>query len=204
MNVLVVRAHPLQAPQSRSMLLTDAFLESYLSNRAAKVTDLRLYEVAVPEIDLDMLTAWQALMGGEHFAHLSAQQQTKLTLFGNYTEQFLESDLVVIANPLWNLSVPTRLKAWIDTVIVAGKTFRYTDAGAPEGLAQGKTVVHLQASGSHFDAQDPACQYIRTIFGFFGCDVHQVTAEGMDHEPQRAEEIMADALGRVRELAASL
>lgn len=74
MNVLVVRAHPLQTPQSRSMLLTDAFLENYLSNREAKVTDLRLYEVAVPEIDLDMLTAWQALMGGEHFAHLSAQQ----------------------------------------------------------------------------------------------------------------------------------
>lgn len=201
MNVLVIRAHPLEANRSRSMSMADAFVGAYTERSPeARVTEMRLYEQAVPEIDLDLLTGWASLREGEHFAHLSGAQQNKLTLFDTYTRQFLESDLVVIANPLWNLSVPTRLKAWIDTVVVAGKTFRYTESGAAEGLATGKTVVHLQASGGHFDMQDPACQYIKGLFSFLGCQVHQLAAEGMDHEPHRAEEIMTAALAAAAEL----
>lgn len=204
-RVLVIRAHPLESNQSRSMTMTDAFVEKYQElHPDAQIVQTRLYETAIPEIDLDMLTGWKELQGGEHFSHLTNAQQNKLTLFNGYTQRFLEADVVVIANPLWNLSVPTRLKAWIDTVVVAGKTFRYLDTGEAVGLVPGKKVVHLQASGGIFGAQDPACQYIRGVFGFLGCDVTEVTAEGMDHEPHRAEEIMEDALRRVREAAESL
>lgn len=205
MRTLIIRAHPLEANASRSMQMTDAFVESFKeSHPDALVQELRLYEVAIPEIDLDLLTGWKALGDGEHFAHLSTAQQNKITLFNNYTQQFLDSDLVVIANPLWNLSIPTRLKAWIDTVVVSGRTFRYNEQGEAEGLAGGKRVVHLQASGGHFDAQDPACQYVKGVFSFLGCDVDQIAAEGMDHEPDRAEEIMEGAFERVRELARSI
>ncbi|MDN6329074.1 MAG: FMN-dependent NADH-azoreductase [Brachybacterium sp.] len=205
MRVLVIRAHPLDSSKSRSMAMADVFLEELRSSHPdASVDDVRLYETAVPEIDLDMMTGWERLADGEHFSHLTGPQQNKLALFDQYTKQFQAADLVVIANPLWNLSVPTRLKAWIDTICRAGVTFRYTEAGAAKGLVKGKTVVHLQASGGHFDQQDPACLYIRGMFSFLGCEVHTVAAEGMDHEPDRAEQILEEAHVRVRELARGL
>ncbi len=61
----------------------------------------------------------------------------KIARFNELTEQFLAADKIVIANALWNLNIPTKLKAWFDTVNVAGKTFRYTENG-PEGLVTGK------------------------------------------------------------------
>lgn len=154
----------------------------------------------MPEIDIDLLSGWEALRAGEQFVHLDPLQQAKLTLFENYTMQFQSSDVVVIANPLWNLSVPTRLKAWVDTVCRAGVTFRYNTEGRAEGLAAGKKVVHLQASGGHFGGKDPASAWLRTVFTFLGCEFSQYSAEGMDHEPQRADEIMAAALADVTQL----
>ncbi|MEJ6542419.1 FMN-dependent NADH-azoreductase [Brachybacterium paraconglomeratum] len=205
MRALIVRAHPLDPSKSRSMTMADAFVEELTAHRPDTVVDdVRLYETAVPEIDLDMMTGWERLRAGEHFSHLTGAQQNKLALFDRYTEQFQSADLVVIANPLWNLSVPTRLKAWIDTICRAGVTFRYTAEGEAEGLVTDKTVVHLQASGGHFGQQDPASLYIAGMFQFLGCTTHTVAAEGMDHEPDRAEEIMEAALHRVRELARSL
>lgn len=205
MRALIVRAHPLDPSKSRSMTMADAFVEELTAHRPDTVVDdVRLYETAVPEIDLDMMTGWERLRAGEHFSHLTGAQQNKLALFDQYTKQFQSADLVVIANPLWNLSVPTRLKAWIDTVCRAGVTFRYTAEGEAEGLVTDKTVVHLQASGGHFGQQDPASLYIAGMFQFLGCTTHTLAAEGMDHEPDRVEEIMEAALLRVRELACSL
>ena len=117
MRALIVRAHPLDPSKSRSMTMADAFVEELTAHRPDTVVDdVRLYETAVPEIDLDMMTGWERLRAGEHFSHLTGAQQNKLALFDQYTKQFQAADLVVIANPLWNLSVPTRLKAWIDTI----------------------------------------------------------------------------------------
>lgn len=205
MRALIIRAHPLDPSKSRSMTMADAFVEELTAHRPDTVVDdVRLYETAVPEIDLDMMTGWERLRAGEHFSHLTGAQQNKLALFDQYTKQFQSADLVVIANPLWNLSVPTRLKAWIDTICRAGMTFRYTAEGEAEGLVTDKTVVHLQASGGHFGQQDPASLYIAGMFQFLGCTTHTLAAEGMDHEPDRAAEIMEEALRRVRELARSL
>lgn len=58
-------------------------------------------------------------------------------MFNSYTEEFLQQDKIIIANPLWNLSIPTRLKAWIDCITVAGKTFKYTETGSV-GIVKGK------------------------------------------------------------------
>ena len=187
------------------MELTDAFIDSFKeAHPDAQIQELRLYEVAIPEIDLDLLTGWSSLGAGEHFAHLSNAQQNKITMFNTYTQQFLDADVIMIANPLWNLSIPTRLKAWIDTVVVSGRTFRYNDKGEAEGMAQGKRVVHVQTSGGHFNAQDPACTYIKGVFTFLGCDVDQIVAEGMDHAPDEADQIMSEAAKKVRELVQRL
>ncbi|SES31687.1 FMN-dependent NADH-azoreductase [Corynebacterium cystitidis] len=101
MKVLIIRAHPLESNNSRSMTMADTFRDAYKdAHPDAQVEELRLYEVAIPEIDIDLLSGWEQLSRGEHFAHLTQQQQSKLTLYDNYTDQFLNADLVVVANPL--------------------------------------------------------------------------------------------------------
>ena len=204
-KLLVVRAHPLTSEFSRSMQLTDEFVRAYAETHPGDdVLDLNLYDRAVPEIDLDLLSARQKLGSGVPFGHLDQREQLKVTLFDGYTSQFLNVDKIVVANPLWNLNVPTRLKAWIDTIAVAGQTFRYTEDGVAVGLVHGKRAVHIQTSGGVFEGLDPASLYVKTIFTFLGVeDFQQVFAEGMDHDPEHAGEIVAVALERVRDVAAA-
>jgi FMN-dependent NADH-azoreductase len=101
------------------------------------------------------------------------------------TEELLSSDLLVIASPMWNFGIPSSLKAWIDHVVRAGKTFNYAGAGV-EGLAKDKKAILVLASGGVFSEgpwkpYDTAEPYLRQILGFIGIDkVQTVRAEGMN------------------------
>ena len=100
--------------------------------------------------------------------------------------QFLAADVIVVGAPLYNFSIPSQLKAWIDRLAQAGRTFRYTAEG-PDGLAKGKTVVAVLSRGGIYStseagqAMEHQETYLKTIFGFFGItDVRVVRAEGTD------------------------
>ncbi|KQX87470.1 FMN-dependent NADH-azoreductase [Variovorax sp. Root473] len=99
--------------------------------------------------------------------------------------QFLAADVVVIGAPLYNFTIPTQLKAWIDRLAQAGRTFKYTDKG-PVGLAGGKTVIVASSRGGIYStseggqAAEHQESYLKVIFGFFGItDVRFVRAEGI-------------------------
>lgn len=201
-KLLVVRAHPLNNRESRSMKVTDAFVQSYKQHHPEdQVEDINVYELQVPEIDSDLLNAWDDLSKGVRFYALTTEQQHKITVFNALTDSFLEHDKVVVASPLWNLSIPTKLKAWLDTITVAGKTFRYTESGSV-GMVEGKKVLHIQANGGIYKGNDPASQYVKTLFTFLGVtDFHQLFAEGMDYNPAQADEIVAKVVEQAKELA---
>ena len=100
-------------------------------------------------------------------------------------EDFLVADIVVIGAPMYNFSLPTQLRAWLDRLAVPGKTFRYTGSGA-EGLAGGKRVIVASARGGLYGEGAPAAfldhqeTYLRGFFGFLGItDVTFVRAEGL-------------------------
>lgn len=99
--------------------------------------------------------------------------------------QFLASDVIVVGAPLYNFSIPTQLKAWIDRIAQAGRTFTYTDKG-PVGLAVGKTVIVASTRGGVYSTSDAGNamehqeSYLKTVFGFLGItDVRFVRAEGL-------------------------
>jgi len=100
---------------------------------------------------------------------------------------FQAADIVVIGAPMYNFSIPTQLKSWIDRVMVAGKTFRYTASG-PEGLAGGKRVVVAIARGGVYpqgSAGEHVEPYLKFVFGFVGItDVAFVRAEGLAISPE--------------------
>jgi FMN-dependent NADH-azoreductase len=119
--------------------------------------------------------------------------------------EFEAADAVVLGVPMYNFAIPGQLKAWIDRVAVAGRTFRYTEHG-PQGLAVGKRVIaaasyggaHPAGGGSNF--VEP---YLRFLFGFLGIDeVEFVTAEGLAVSPQQRELALAAARTRIGALDA--
>ena len=99
--------------------------------------------------------------------------------------QFLAADVIVVGAPLYNFTVPTQLKAWIDRLAQAGRTFKYTEKG-PVGLATGKTLIVASTRGGIYStsevgqAMEHQESYLKVVFGFFGVtDVRFVRAEGV-------------------------
>lgn len=116
-------------------------------------------------------------------------------------QQFLDADVIVIGAPMYNFGVPSTLKAWIDRVSVAGKTFRYTEKG-PEGLAGGKRVIVASGRGGiHAGAPSDFVEpYLSFLFGFLGIkDVEFVRAEGVGYSPQHRADALAAAHASIPE-----
>jgi FMN-dependent NADH-azoreductase len=115
-------------------------------------------------------------------AALSGANELETARNAAVLEEFLGADVVVIGAPLYNFALPSQLKAWIDRISVAGKTFRYTDKG-PEGLAGGKQVIVAVSRGGVYPPGSPAEfgeSYLKFLFGFLGVtDVTFVRAEGL-------------------------
>jgi FMN-dependent NADH-azoreductase len=122
-------------------------------------------------------------------------------------DEFLGSDTVVIGAPMYNFTLPSQLKAWLDRILVAGKTFRYTENG-PEGLAGGRRVIVALARGGMYDAGTPAASlehlesYLRGIFNFIGIEPEFVAADGLNFGPEQREASLTAALGESVLLAA--
>lgn len=118
--------------------------------------------------------------------------------------QFLASDVIVIGAPLYNFSIPSQLKAWIDLVSVAGVTFRYGPNGAEGMLEHKRAIIVATAGGQH--AGQPSgrahADYLRLLLAFLGVsDVRVIAAEGLAMGPAVREPALAAARGQVAELA---
>jgi FMN-dependent NADH-azoreductase len=122
-------------------------------------------------------------------------------------DEFLAAEAVVIGAPMYNFSLPTQLKAWIDRIMVAGKTFRYTASG-PEGLVSGKRVIVALARGGHYhEASGMAAlehleTYLKAVFNFIGIEPEFVAADGVNLGPEQRAAALSLALGTTERLAA--
>lgn len=118
-------------------------------------------------------------------AEPTAAQRHENEVSERLVNQFLAADVIVVGAPLYNFTVPTQLKAWIDRLAQAGRTFKYTDKG-PVGLATGKTLIVASTRGGIYStseggqAMEHQESYLKVVFGFFGVtDVRFVRAEGV-------------------------
>ena len=122
-------------------------------------------------------------------------------------DEFLAADTIVIGAPMYNFTLPTQLKSWIDRIVIAGKTFHYTQDG-PEGLAKGKRVIIAVARGGFYHEGSPASAlehletYLRGVFNFIGIEPEFVTADGLSIGPDQRESSIKDAIGETVRLAA--
>ncbi|HEV7370087.1 FMN-dependent NADH-azoreductase [Arenibaculum sp.] len=130
---------------------------------------------------------------------LNEEQRRELALTDALLDEFLAADAVVIGAPMQNFSIPTQLKAWMDRIAQAGRTFRYTEQG-PVGLAGGKQVVIVSTRGGFYAGQpheaalDHQEAYLRAFLGFLGItDVSVVRAEGLNIGPEARSQAMEAA-----------
>lgn len=125
-------------------------------------------------------------------------------------EEFLGADIVVIGAPMYNFTIPSQIKAWLDRIVIGGKTFRYSEAGV-QGLAGGKKVIvassrgGLYAPGMPSEANDFQEPYLRAIFRFIGVEDFQIVrAEGLALGPEQRAAAMRAALEAASSAAARL
>jgi FMN-dependent NADH-azoreductase len=115
-------------------------------------------------------------------------------------DEFLAADVVVLGAPMYNFTIPSQLKAWIDRILVAGKTFKYSAQGV-EGLAGNKRVIVAISRGGFYGAGAPAAAgehletYLRWVFGFIGVNNPEfISADGVQIGPEHREKALAGAL----------
>jgi FMN-dependent NADH-azoreductase len=134
---------------------------------------------------------------------LSELQNREARLDDELIEELKSADVLVIGAPLYNFTIPTGLKAWIDRIAVAGKTFRYTEKG-PEGLVTGKKAVIVATSGGTY-ADSPVDQmhvgYVKQVLNFIGvADIEVVRAHGLAIGVEVRSHALAKARGQIREM----
>jgi FMN-dependent NADH-azoreductase len=137
-----------------------------------------------------------------HFTPVLAEGHPCVARNGEILDEFLASDIVVIGAPMYNFTIPTQLKAWLDRVLIAGRTFHYTENG-PEGLAGGKRVIIASSRGGIYSegpaqAVDFQETYLKHVFGFIGIhDVEFLRAEGLNLGAEQRETAMTRAHAQI-------
>ena len=194
-TVLIVKAHPLDPQKSYALRALEEFETRFASlHPEDRIEIVDVFEDQIPTLDKPLLEAMAAAKKGEEIA---SEQAERLERYNAFTQQFLSADKIVVVNPLWNLNVPSQLVSWINTINVAGLTFKYGPEGSI-GLIKDKKLLHIQSNGGVYAGQDPAAQYIKSIFEFLGFkDIHQVFIEGQSADPSQAQAIFEEAMGKI-------
>ena len=172
---------------------------------------------ATPNLDIvyrDLTSTPLAHLSGSHLAAgqgaaPDAALSRDLAAGQAVLEEFLAADIVVLGAPMYNFTIPSQLKAWIDRIVVSGKTFKYSAAGA-EGLAGNKRVIVAISRGGFYGAGTPAAigehleTYLRWVFGFIGVKNPEfIFADGVQVGPEHREKALADALQAATDLRAA-
>lgn len=172
---------------------------------------------ATPSLDLvyrDLTQTPLAHLSGSHLAAAQgapapAELAPDLAASAAVLNEFLDADIVVIGAPMYNFTIPSQLKAWIDRILVAGKTFKY-DANGPQGLAGNKRVIVAISRGGYYGADTPAAlgehleTYLRWVFGFIGIGNPEfIFADGIQVGPDHREKALAGALQAATSLRAA-
>ncbi|HIQ43255.1 MAG TPA: FMN-dependent NADH-azoreductase [Pseudomonas oleovorans] len=197
-RILVIESSARQQG-SVSRELTQQFIGNWQAAHPADQIQVRDLAVdPVPHLDATLLGGWMTPSEQQSEAEKVALARSNLL-----TDEVLAADVLVLAAPMYNFAIPSTLKAWLDHVLRAGVTFKYTETG-PQGLLTGKRAFVLTArggiyAGSALDHQEP---YLRQALAFIGIhDVQFIHAEGLNLGAEFSEKGLAQARAKVAEVA---
>jgi FMN-dependent NADH-azoreductase len=181
-----------------SSILGDASVSRQLSQAIVTQLQAKHADATVEYLDLAKQT----------IPHLTAeilmgQDAEQAALGEKIIQQYLDADVVVVGAAMYNFGLPSTLKAWIDRISVAGKTFKYTENG-PVGLAGEKKAYIASSRGGVYGENSPADfqeGFLKTVFNFTGVsDVEIIRAEGVNMGADAKDQAIASALAQVQSL----
>lgn len=193
-KVLYIKANIKNEGESRTFKVSDSFVEEYKRNNPEdEIITLDLYKENIDFLRADDL--------GKLFG--PKDEESKNSSILKYAYEFAAADKYIIAAPMWNLSFPAILKAYIDYVSVSGITFKYTAEG-PVGLLNNKKAVHIVSRGGAYDNSqyEMGDRYLRTILGFFGIkDMETIAIDNLDVIGVNVEEKVKEGIEKATSLA---
>ena len=193
-KVLYIKANIKNEGESRTFKVSDSFVEEYKRNNPKdEIITLDLYKENIDFLRADDL--------GKLFGPKDEESKNNSIL--KYAYEFADADKYIIAAPMWNLSFPAILKAYIDYVSVSGITFKYTAEG-PVGLLNNKKAVHIVSRGGGYDNSpyEMGDRYLRTILGFFGIkDIETIAIDNLDVIGVNVEEKVEEGIEKATSLA---
>lgn len=193
-KVLYIKANIKNEGESRTFKVSDSFVEEYKKNNPEdEIITLDLYKENIDFLRHDDL--------GKLFGPKDEESKNNSIL--KYAYEFADADKYIIAAPMWNLSFPAILKAYIDYVSVSGITFKYTAEG-PVGLLNNKKAVHIVSRGGGYDNSpyEMGDRYLRTILGFFGIkDIETIAIDNLDVMGVNVKEKVEEGIEKAISLA---
>jgi FMN-dependent NADH-azoreductase len=197
-KLLYVTANPKGLEKSKGLKIGEAFLESFQNELPeVEIKRMDLFTLDFPQMDADLVSARGKLAGyGYTLDQLSDNEREKILKMHALADEFISYDYFVFVSPMWNLNSPAILKAFIDNLFIAGKTFAHT-ANGPKGLLSNKKAIHLQTRGGQYtgtpmEALESGDRYLKIALRFLGIEVaNSVITEGFDINPQKAPEILS-------------
>ena len=205
-RLLYIQASP-RGQRSHSVAVTDAFIEAYEQKHPDDEVDIvNVFDESVPSFDGLAVQAKYTILHGK--THSEAEQQAWKDI-EQVIEQFTSADKYVIAVPMWNFSIPYRLKQYIDILVQPGYTFSYSPEAGYKGLVSGKPILVVYARGGEYspgsgaEGFDLQTKYIELILGFIGfADIRSMAVEPtLQGGPDVAESKRQEAIEKVKEIA---
>jgi FMN-dependent NADH-azoreductase len=202
-NVLMIKANDRPLEQSVTVQMYETFVKTYRDTHPDDVvTELDLFALNLPNYGNTALTALFKRSQGQE---LTPEETNIADLVRIHIDQFLASDKVVIAFPLWNYAAPAPLITYLSYLAQAGTMFRYTPEG-PVGLAGGRKVVLLNARGGIYSTEDMApfegaIRFVKSNLMLWGITPEEIIIEGHNQMPAEAKNIIQKGLDQTAKYA---
>ena len=192
-KILHIRSS-IKEENSVSRKIGDDLISHFKSTDKVKVSERDLIDNSVEHINPDFINA------------MANNNQDRLATSNKLIEELFENDIIVIESPMYNFSIPSTLKSWIDNIMIARKTFLYTQNG-PEGLVKNKKAILVLSKGNIYsegaakplDFQE---NYLKTILNFIGInDITVICAEGVDLNAEIREKSLKQVEQQIKNLS---
>ncbi|MBZ4220746.1 NAD(P)H-dependent oxidoreductase [Bacillus wiedmannii] len=208
-KTLIINAHPkVYDTSSISIKVLNHFLESYkeLIPNNETIEQINLYDDVVPMIDKTILSAWEKQGNGQK---LTNEEQKVTERMSEILQQFKSANTYIIVLPLHNFNIPSKLKDYMDNIMIARETFKYTETGSVGLLKDGRRMLVIQASGGIYTNDDwyteveYSHKYLKAMFNFLGIEDYQIVrAQGT--AVLDPNEVLQNAYKEVEEAASRL
>ncbi len=211
-KLLYIIANSKTEEQSSSRTVSRKLVNTILEKASdVKLEELNLYEDHIPQLKGCYFESRSAIVNSEARSKLSMEEQNEVAKIEHLCDQFKDSDIYVLAAPMWSLSFPAPVKEYLDCIIQTGKTISFEN-NKPHGLMNDKqrSFIYVQSSGGEIPwllkpALSKGLNYVHEIMKFIGIDTfHELLVDGTGATEEERQKAIKTAIDKIPPLVEKL